>query len=73
MKQVQLGQFDPARLFTYLLSRLVDSRIQLRTPQGKSGRSDKVGDEQHSVACSSTRAAGEILKATERRWPSRYY
>jgi hypothetical protein len=25
MKQIQLSQFDPARLFTYVLSRLVES------------------------------------------------
>jgi hypothetical protein len=28
MKQIQLGQFDPGRLLTYLLSRLVDADSQ---------------------------------------------
>jgi len=31
------------------------------------------GDERTQVLCSPTSAAGEILKAAERRWPSRYY
>ena len=71
MKQIQIGQFDPARLFTYLLSRLVDAH-SVEAATRKSG-SDKSGDERTQLLCSPTRAAGEILKAAERRWPSRYY
>jgi hypothetical protein len=71
MKQVQLSQFDPARLLTYLLSRLIDAR-SVEAATRKSGPG-KIGDEHTQLACSSTRAAGEILKAAERRWPSRYY
>lgn len=70
MKQVQLSQVDPARLLTYLLSRLVDHAVEKATR--KSGP-DKIGAERTQLPCSSTRAAGDILKAAERRWPSRYY
>jgi hypothetical protein len=71
MKQIQIGQFDPARLLTYLLSRLVEAHSVEDTTR-KSG-SDKIGDERTQLGSSPTRAAGEILKAAERRWPSRYY
>jgi hypothetical protein len=71
MKQIQIGQFDPARLLTYLLSRLVDAH-SIEDATRKSG-SDKSGDERTQFLCSPTRAAGEIPKAAERRWPSRYY
>jgi hypothetical protein len=71
MKQIQIGQFDPARLFTYLLSRLIDAH-SVEDATRKSG-SDKSGDECTQLLCSPTRAPGEILKAAERRWPSRYY
>jgi hypothetical protein len=56
MKQIQIGQFDPARLFTYLLSRLVDAAHSVEDATRKSG-SDKSGDER-SVA----------VLADESRW-----
>jgi hypothetical protein len=71
MKQVQLGQFDPARLLTYLLSRLVDAH-SAKAVTRKSG-SGKIGDERTQLRCSPASAAGDILKVAERRWPSRYY
>ena len=71
MKQIQMGQFDPARLLTYLLARLVDAHSAVDATR-KSG-SDEIGDEHTELGSSPTRAAGEILKAAERRWPSRYY
>jgi hypothetical protein len=71
MKQIQMGQFDPARLLTYLLSRLVEAH-SVEDATMKSG-SDKIGDERAQSVSSPTGAAGEILKAAERRWPSRYY
>jgi hypothetical protein len=71
MKHIQIGQFDPARLLTYLLSRLVDAH-SVEDATRKSGP-DKIGDERTQVLCSPTSAPGEILKAAERRWPSRYY
>jgi hypothetical protein len=71
MKQIQMGQFDPARLLTYLLSRLVDAH-SLEAAATKSG-SGKTGDDHAQLPRSSTRAAGDILKTAERRWPSRYY
>ncbi|MFZ0236297.1 MAG: hypothetical protein WAL37_02840 [Xanthobacteraceae bacterium] len=71
MKQIQMGQFDPARLLTYLLSRLVEAH-SVEDATRKSG-SDKSGDERTQLLCSPTRAAEEILKAAERRWPSPYY
>jgi hypothetical protein len=71
MKQIQIGQFDPARLLTYLLSRLVDARsVEAATRKSGSGQ---IGDEHTQLLCSSTRAAGDILKAAERHWPARYY
>ena len=71
MKQIQLGQFDPGRLLTYLLSRLVDAHSAEAVTR-KSG-SGKIGDERTQLRCSPTSAAVEILKVAERRWPSRYY
>ncbi|MGB9392727.1 MAG: hypothetical protein WCB70_22435 [Xanthobacteraceae bacterium] len=71
MKQIQLGQFDPARLLTYVLSRLVESHAVERAVR-KSG-ADKIDAERAQSQRSPTKAAGEILKAAERRWPSRYY
>ena len=70
MKQIQIGQFDPARLFTYLLSRLIDHSVEDATRKSGSG---KIGDKRTQLPCSPTRAPGEIPKAAERRWPSRYY
>jgi hypothetical protein len=71
MKQIQIGQFDPTRLLTYLLSRLVDVHsAEAATRESGSGR---IGDKHNQLPYASTRAAGEILKAAERRWPSRYY
>ena len=70
MKQVQLSQFDPARLLTYLLSRLIDHSVEDATRKSGSG---KIGDKRTQLLCSPTGAAEEILKAAERRWPSRYY
>ena len=71
MKQIQIGQFDPARLLTYLLSRLVDAQ-SVKDASTKNG-SQNIGDERSELVRSPTRAAGEMLEAAERRWPSRYY
>jgi hypothetical protein len=71
MKQIQIGQFDPARLLTYLLSRLVDTH-SVEDASTKNG-SHNISDERSQLVRSPTRAAGEMLKAAERRWPSRYY
>jgi hypothetical protein len=35
MKQIQLDQFDPARLLTYLLSRLIESHAVDQAPKQK--------------------------------------
>jgi hypothetical protein len=71
MKQIQIGQLDPARLLTYLLSRLVDAHsVEAATRRSGSGQR---GDEHTQLPCSPTKAAGEILKVAERRWLSRYY
>jgi hypothetical protein len=58
-------------LLTYLLSRPVDAHSAEAVTR-KSG-SGKIGDERTQLRCSPRRAAGDILKAAERRWPSRYY
>jgi hypothetical protein len=71
MKQIQLGQFDPARLLTYVLSRLIETHSV--EDAASKGSPDKIAAAHAQLACSPTRAAGEILKAAERRWPSRYY
>ena len=74
MRQIQLSQFDPARLFTYVLSRLVEAhgaegdRSKERISSGKAAA---VGGSLSSTSSSSSLA--EILKTTQRRWPSRYY
>jgi hypothetical protein len=71
MKQIQIGQFDPTRLLTYLLSRLVDAHsVEAATRESSSGQ---IGEQHTQLLGSPTRAAGEILKAAERRWPSRFY
>jgi len=70
MKQIQLSQFDPARLFTYVLSRLVESHA------AEDDRSKERINSSEAAAVgggSSTNSLEEILKTTQRRWPSRYY
>ena len=77
MKQIQLSQFDPARLFTYVLSRLVDShgaeadRSKERISSGEVAAVG--GDSGDPSSTSSSGGLGEFLKTTRRRWPSRYY
>ena len=74
MKQIQLSQFDPARLFTYVLSRLVDSH------GAEADRSkERISSGEAAAVCSgpsptsSSSGLEDILKTTQRRWPSRYY
>jgi hypothetical protein len=71
MKHIQINQFDPARLFTYLLSRLVESHAIEQTVR-KTG-ADTIDTKQVQLPGSPPKAAREIFKAAERRWPSRYY
>ena len=71
MKQIQIGQFDPARLLTYVLSRLVESHAVEQA--AKQSGCDKIGAEQAQLPLSPTKTAEEILNFAERRWPSRYY
>jgi hypothetical protein len=71
MKQIQLRQFDPARLLTHVLSRLVEAHT-VEHAMKKSG-SETIGARQARLGCVPTRTAAEILKAAERRWPARYY
>jgi hypothetical protein len=74
MKHIQVSQFDPARLFTYMLSRLVESHAA-QADQGKerisSGQAAALGRGQSSTSSSS--GPEEILRTAERRWPTRYY
>jgi hypothetical protein len=74
MKHIQLSQFDPARLFTYVLSRLVESHA-VEGDRSKErisfGEKTAVGS---GPSCSSSAWTPEdIRKTTERRWPARYY
>ncbi len=71
MKQIQLGQFDPARVLTYVLSRLVESHAAEQTARKSEVNAIDAGKAQ--LPRSPARTAGEILRTTERRWPSRYY
>ena len=74
MKQIQLSQFDPARLFTYVLSRLVESHgveVDSSKERISSGEAAAAGGGPSSTSSSS--GLRVILKTTQRRWPSRYY
>ena len=74
MKQIQLSQFDPARLFTYVLSRLVESH-GVEADSSK----ERISSGEAAAVCScpsptsSSSGLEDILKTTRRRWPSRYY
>ena len=69
MKQLQLGQLNLGRL-RYLLSGLAGSHTDLSENRVRSGRPVAERAPLHS---SSTRTPEEILRATEQRWPARYY
>jgi hypothetical protein len=74
MKQTQFSQFDPARLFTYVLSRLVKPHAVERDRNKErinSGEKTAVG--RHPSCSSSAWTRKYIRKTTERRWPARYY
>jgi hypothetical protein len=71
MRQIQLGLFDPARLLTHVLSRLVEAHTVEHVM--KKRRTETIGARQARPGRVPTRTAGEILKAAERRWPARYY
>jgi hypothetical protein len=72
MKQFQRGQLHVGQL-------LSDLSLRLARSQGEVSKSrlcsDKAATKGTRLLCStsSTRTPEEILKATERRWPSRYY
>jgi hypothetical protein len=74
MKHFQLTQFDPARLFTYVLSRLVESHAvegDRSKERISSGEKTAVGS---GPSCSSSAWTPEDIRRTaERRWPARYY
>jgi hypothetical protein len=69
MKQLQLGQLNLGRL-RYLLPGLAGSHTDLSENRV---RSDRPVAERAPLYSSSTRTPEEILRATERRWPARYY
>ncbi len=71
MKQIQLGRLDPRRLLTYVLSRLVESHGVEQTMRNSRIATIDAGEAE--LPPSQTRAAGDILRTAERRWPSRYY
>jgi hypothetical protein len=74
MKQLQLSQFDPARLFTYVLSRLVESHAaegDRSKERIASGEAAAVGRSPNSTSSSSS--LEEVIETTQRRWPSRHY
>jgi hypothetical protein len=72
MKQIQLSQLDPARLFTYVLSRLVESH-GAEGDRSKERLSSTAAVRGGASSTSSSASLEEILKTTQRRWPSRYY
>jgi hypothetical protein len=61
MKQIQFSQFDPARLFTYMLSRLVESHAAEDDRSKERITSVAVGRRQSST--SSNSSPEEILRA----------
>jgi hypothetical protein len=69
MKQLQLAQLNLGRL-RYLLSGLAGSHTDLSENRV---RSDRPVAERAPLYSSSTRTPEEILGATGRRWPARYY
>jgi hypothetical protein len=69
MKQPQLGQLNLGRL-RYLLPGLAGSHTDLSENRVRSGRPVA---QRAPLYSSWTRSPGEILTATERRWPARYY
>ena len=74
MKEIQFSQFDPTRLFTYVLSRLVESHAAeagRSKEQISSGEAASVPRSPNSTLSSSS--LEEIFKTAQRRWPSRYY
>ncbi len=72
MKQIQLSQFDPTRLFTYVLSRLVESHAaEGHRERIISGQAAALGTGHSSTSYSSR--PEEILRTAELRWPARYY
>jgi hypothetical protein len=75
MKQIQLSQLDPARLFTYVLSRLVEPHGAKGGDRSKERVSSGEAAAVRGGASSTSSSASleEILKTTQRRWPSRYY
>jgi hypothetical protein len=68
MKQLQLSQLNLGRL-RYLLSGLAGSHTDLSENRV---RSDRLVAERGPL-CSSSWTPEEILRVTERRWPSRYH
>jgi hypothetical protein len=74
MKHIQLSQFDPARLFTYVLSRLVESHaVEGDRSNERIGSGEKTAVGRHPSCSSSAWTPEDIRKTTERRWPARYY
>jgi hypothetical protein len=75
MKQIQLSQFDPARLFTYVLSRLVESHgVEADSSKERISSGDAAAAAGSGPSSTSSSSGLEdILKTTQRRWPSRYY
>jgi hypothetical protein len=74
MKQIQIAHFDTARLFTYVLSRLVEShaaegvKSKERISSGEAAAAPRSPN-----STSSSSSLEEVLKTAQRRWPSRYY
>jgi hypothetical protein len=73
MKQIQLSQFDPARLFTYVLSRLVSHAAEGDRSKERIASGEAAAVRRSPNSTSSSSSLGEVLKNTQRRWPSRYY
>ena len=65
MKQIQLSQFDPARLFTYVLSRLVESH------GAELDRKERISSGDGAVlGADGSSSLEEIIKTPQRHWPS---
>jgi hypothetical protein len=72
--QIRFSEFDPARLFRYVLSRLVEPHAaEADTSKERISAGEAASASRSPNSTSSGSGLEEILKTTQRRWPSRYY
>jgi hypothetical protein len=70
--QIRFSEFDPARLFRYVLSRLVEPHAA-EADTSKSALAKRRPPPEARIPPRLAVVLKKILKTTQRRWPSRYY